>query len=393
MNWFNGSMVRWFDGSIIRWFFAIAPSHHRTIALFCFLLLSSCASEDIFPSIGASLSNPVSIAIDSAANRAYLINSNSKFYYETGSLQILDISAPAAPALLNTVEIPNFSGQAYPSGGYLYLTNRLSSDNSDTSDSLLRINVDEASASFLTIDAYTAGNNPFGVAYDAVSTNLYVATLGDQLDYYPIAAPSRSSITLAPLDLSDGTAVTDVDIREVVIIGRQAFVTRPRDGLLIIDLDENNVDYYISDIFSPRGIATDGVNLFIASIDTSTTALTPHLYVINPASLTALAGNTTATLVDKDDSGLVVADVEAGTDPQEVAVSTNYIFVSNMGADSVSVINRADYSKESDITVGDEPFGMNVYPAGAETHLFVTNIQSNSVSIIDIATLAVVATY
>ncbi|MBI2974912.1 MAG: hypothetical protein HYY43_04915 [Deltaproteobacteria bacterium] len=358
-----------------------------------FVLFSSCASEDIFPSIGTNLSNPVSIAIDSAANRAYLVNSNSKVFYETGSLQILDISTPAAPVLLNTVEMPNFSGQAYLSGGYLYLTNRLSSNNSDTSDSLLRINIDEASASFLTIDAYAASSNPFGIAYDAVSANLYVATLGDQLDYYPIASPSRSSVALAPLNLSDGTAVTDVDIREVVIIGRQAFATRPRDGLLVIDLDENNVDYYISDIFSPRGIATDGVNLFVASVDTSTTALTNHLYVINPASLTALAGNATATRIDKDDSGLVVADVSVGTDLQEVAVSTNYIFVSNMGADSVSVINRADYSKGSDITVGDEPFGMNVYPAGAETHLYVTNIQSNSVSIIDLATLAVAATY
>ncbi|MBI2341388.1 MAG: hypothetical protein HYU98_01455, partial [Deltaproteobacteria bacterium] len=211
-----------------------------------FVLFSSCASEDIFPSIGTNLSNPVSIAIDSAANRAYLVSSNSKVFYETGSLQILDISTPAAPVLLNTVEMPNFSGQAYLSGGYLYLTNRLSSNNSDTSDSLLRINIDEASASFLTIDAYAASSNPFGIAYDAVSANLYVATLGDQLDYYPIASPSRSSVALAPLNLSDGTAVTDVDIREVVIIGRQAFATRPRDGLLVIDLDENNVDYYIS---------------------------------------------------------------------------------------------------------------------------------------------------
>jgi YVTN family beta-propeller protein len=75
-------------------------------------------------------------------------------------------------------------------------------------------------------------------------------------------------------------------------------------------------------------------------------------------------------------------------------VGTNSIFVSNQDDDTVSVISRATNAVTNTITVGDQPFGMALYsPGGVDTHLFVANIQSNTVSVIDLASMSVVGTY
>lgn len=360
-------------------------------------MLLSCASDDIFPSIGTSLANPFEIVVDSGANRAYLVNSNNKVLYDTGSFQVLDISAPAAPVRVNTTELDSFSGQAYPdaAGGYIYLTNRMSDNNQDTQDNILRININEASADFLAVETFADGSNPFGIAYDATSANLYVAADSSTVGYFPLGSPeSITSLSFVDLSISDGSTLYSSTLRDIAILGRQAFITRSSGGVLVVDLDENNVDYYISDITTPRDIAAGGAFIYVTSNELSGSTIVPTLFVLNPATLTALAGNTATTLIDKDDAGILTASIEVGTDPQEIEVATDYVFVSNMGADTVSVINRAANTKTTDITVGDEPFGMAVYsPGGIDTHLYVTNIQSNTVSIIDIGTLAVAATY
>ncbi|OGQ50288.1 MAG: hypothetical protein A3I09_02375 [Deltaproteobacteria bacterium RIFCSPLOWO2_02_FULL_47_10] len=364
----------------------------------CLLLLSSCASSDIFPSISTSLASPLTIAVNSAANRAYLVNSNNKVLYDTGSLQVLDISAPASPVRVGTAELPSFSGGSYldAANGYLYVTNRLSDNDQDKTDTILRININEASGTFLGVESFSDGSNPFGIAYDITSTNLYLATSESSVSYFPLGTPtSMSSTSLANLSISDGTTLSSSNLREMAILGRQAFISRTNGGVIVFDLDENNVDYYISDFTSPRGIVTDGANIYVVSVEVAGDGtISPTLFVINPASLTAISGNTSATLIDKDTAGIVSASVAVGTDPQEVVVGTNYIFVSNMGSDSVTVINNPAFTANTSITVGDEPFGMAIYsPGGADTHLFVTNVQSNTVSIINIGTLAVAATY
>lgn len=359
------------------------------------LLLVSCAGSDVFPDIGNKLSNPSHIAIDSASKRAYLVNSNNKVYYNSGSLQAFDISSPTAPSLLGTIELPNFSGGIYldAANKYVFITNRLSSDDQDEADQLYRINIDEGS-NLLVIDTYAAGDNPVGLASDG--TDLYVVTLGASLDRYALPTPSTSTSLNLTTSLSDGTSLTDVGATRVAIIGAQAFISRSQGGVLVINLAEigdsskNPVDYFISDFTSPRGVATDGVNLYVADVEEEGASL----YVINPASLTALSDNSSATLIDKDDQGLVAATIEIGTDPQEVAVGAQYVFVTNMGADLVTVVDKAALTKVQDITVGDEPYGLGVLTDnGVDTYLYVTNIQSNSVSIIDLAAMTTAATY
>ncbi len=359
-----------------------------------------CAADDIFPAIENNLANPLYITIDSNLNRAYLINSNNKYYYDTGALHVLDISTPTAPSLVTNgvTVLDSFSGETYldSANGFLYTANRLSDDNQDTTDRLLKINIDEASANFLNIDELTAGDNPFAMAADLVNSILYVSNLGGTLDYYSLPEPSTpTSMSLADIALSDETIIETSEPRDMAIIGSQAFVTLSDGGIFVIDLSEYDVDYYISDLASPRGIATDGAYLFVANAEIDdNNDYTYRLFVLDPSTLTVRSENTDVTIVDKDDDSLLTAEVEIDADPEEVLVSTDYIFVTNYDADSVTVTNRVDFTKNTDITVGDEPFGMAVYsPAGVDTHLFVTNVQNNSVSIIDLSTLAVAATY
>ncbi len=69
---------------------------------------------------------------------------------------------------------------------------------------------------------------------------------------------------------------------------------------------------------------------------------------------------------------------------------TNYAYVTNWSANSVSVINTSNGALVKTIPVGTNPWGVAVNQAG--TFAYATNLSSNSVSVISTSTNAVVAT-
>ncbi len=361
------------------------------------LVLSSCTSSSIFPNIGPNLSSPLEMSVNSATNRAYLVNSNNQFSYGNASMQVLDITNPAAPTMVNYVEIANFSGHTYldAAANYIYLTNRLSNNNFDNEDQILRINVDEASANFLAVEEFADGSNPFGLTYDVTTNNLYVAEYESALGYFQLGNPaSMSTVALANLSMSDGSTLSSSNFRDVAIVGTQAFLSRPSQGLMVVNLTEGHADYYVSDFESPRAIASDGVSLYFVNGGTSGNSEVYNLYILNPAALPPRVGATTVEVTSKDTAGFVTAAVAVGANAQEVVVGTNFIFVSNQDDDTVSVISRATNAVTNTITVGDQPFGMALYsPGGVDTHLLVTNMQANTVSVIDLTSMSVVGTY
>jgi len=66
------------------------------------------------------------------------------------------------------------------------------------------------------------------------------------------------------------------------------------------------------------------------------------------------------------------------------------VYVANNGSNSVSVIDAAGNAVVATIPVGNVPYGIAVDPSG--TRVYVANNGSNSVSVIDAASNAVVAT-
>lgn len=357
--------------------------------------LCSCSSSEIFPDIGTNLSAPMEMSIDAASNRLYLVNSNNKVLYKNGSFQVLDITAPTAPALLTdgTVTTLNFSGQMYLDtvGKNAYVTNRQSENNQDAQDNILMINIDETSADFLTVQNYADGSNPFGMAYDAVSDELYVASYLSKLGYFPRGAPQNmATIDLSNLDLSTGYVLASPNFSEVAMIGTQAFISCATGGMLVVDVAGQKADYFVNDLNYPSGINTDGTYVYLADTEVIGDIVTPQLYQIDPAAFPVRVGNADVTVKSRNDAGVVVASAAVGNNPQEIAYSTNYFFVTNFNDGTVSVINRPAMTVNTTITVGTEPFGMAVL---GDTYLYVSNMATNSISIIDLATLTVVATY
>jgi len=85
------------------------------------------------------------------------------------------------------------------------------------------------------------------------------------------------------------------------------------------------------------------------------------------------------------------ASAAVGTNPEEISepITVNgveYIYVSNRGANTVSVIKKSDGSLFETIAVGTEPVGLSSARVGGTVYLYVANSGSNTVSVINTAT-------
>jgi YVTN family beta-propeller protein len=110
-----------------------------------------------------------------------------------------------------------------------------------------------------------------------------------------------------------------------------------------------------------------------------------------------LIDNTTTLVLDKEDDGILVAQIEVCDQPQRVYLTTAYAFVTCKNGDDegqVAVVDLATRTVVTTLTVGSQPFNMVLYaPGGVEKYIYVGNIESNNFSIIDIASLTVIGLY
>jgi YVTN family beta-propeller protein len=105
----------------------------------------------------------------------------------------------------------------------------------------------------------------------------------------------------------------------------------------------------------------------------------------------ALPANIPA-LASRDDGPTVVATVTVGHGPSGVGVNpaTNRVYVANMNSNTVSVIDGASQTVVATVTVGSSPYAVGVNPA--TNRVYVVNTNSNNVSVIDTVSNTVVAT-
>lgn len=399
----------------------------RWVVAILFLLEASCTSSGIFPSIGTHLGNPLTLTVNNATGRLYVNNSNNKDLYDQGSIQVYSLATPSSPVLVGTQATSSFSGGLYldAANQFLYIPNRYSTGASTTVNTLFQVNVNEASASFLAVTNSTINVDPFGVACCAPNGQMLAPTLSGTLSSYTIGAgaPTLTQTNLTTT-ANDGTVYTNPAANQLAIIGAQAFVPLSSNNILMVNLTElggttNPVDYVITNVNNPRGIATDGRQIYVVTVNTSSV---PQLLILDPYALSATAGDTRATNIPVDTTvGLQLAALTMGTgtsttDPEQVVVGNNFVFVSNTGDNSVTVVQctdksgnaatiatcspavaeatRGSYAISSNISVGQQPFGMALYsPAGIDTALYVANTLDNSITIINPVTQAVVTTF
>lgn len=377
-----------------------------TILLTIATLTAGCAGPSIFPDIGDNMSNPLSLAVDSDRAILYVVNSNYRVSYKNGSIHVVDISDPAHPVRSDYMTMLQFAGQVYfdSTVRLLYTPDRYSTSETDTIDSLLRINLDSDSTDYGTQSEFNATDDPFGIACCDGQNRILAASEAGYLDYYELDnSLAYGSLNLTS-ELSTGVTLSGGGAKRVTIIGSQAVVARTNDGLWVVNLDQLGVsgtypvDYLIANVPKPRGITSDDNYVYVVSVDYPNGVETPSLFILDISSLTPRTDNTTAEVIDKDDSGLVFADIAlAGADAEEIVLGDDMAYVTHFGDDSVSVVDLTQQVRTEGIAVGDEPFGMallyNADDPPIPTHLFVANSGGNTVSVIDLSTNSVIATY
>ena len=370
------------------------------IVLIAAFFLQACAGSNIFPAINANMSNPLSLAVDSTNARLYINNSNGMVMYSSGSVHTADLTDPVNPTRLDYLVVPNFACQMYldTTTNILYTPDRLTSVGNDYINTLFSLDLN---TSPITRTNYEAGLNPYGIACCDPLNRLYVAAEDGSLDYYEL----DNSLARAQLDLDSmldtGYALSGNGAKRVAILNNQAVVTRMWGGVWIVNLDQVGtagtypIDYFVSDFTYPRGITTDGTYIYLASIEYPTSAATPYLYILDPTALPVRTDNTSTQLEAKGDSGLIVATIALGnTDPREVVVAGNYAYVTDALGGFVAVVDIVNYAKVTEISVGNDPYGMAIYsPGGTPTHLYVANYLGNDITVVDISTNAVVGSY
>jgi len=380
--------------------------------VFVFILsltvIQACAQQgDIFQDVGDNIASPTSMWIDVATNRLYLVNSNSRVLYnwQQGNFQVLDITNPLAPTLIKSILTDSFSGEIYVDLAVLqaYVPNRFTADDQDTEDRLYTFNIDEtAGADLLSFATSTLGRDSYAIACCYPANRAWITTSLNELQYIDILSADKAPSNLSLLaTLDDGTTFSNSEVYHVVIRNNQAFLTRYYGGVFVIDLDEVGVagavpiDYYINDIPNPRGIAIDGDTLYVVGEGNEGGNWTRFVLILDVSTLTPLNTNTNTQKLDKDDDGLLQAFIEVEKSPQEVLLSTDYAFVTNLESDTVSVVDRAAMLNVANLAVGDQPFSMGLYTTagGVDQYLYVGNLEDNTLSIIDIPSLTVVATY
>ncbi|MBI4212004.1 MAG: hypothetical protein HY540_05140 [Deltaproteobacteria bacterium] len=390
--------------------FGLTMTRHISL-LFCLMFgFTACATQDVFPDIGTNMASPTGLAVDSTARRLYVTNANSEVSYDwqQGSFQVLDITSPAAPTLVNTVQTRSYSGKISldPTAKRAYVTNRFSSDFDVSEDRLFSMNIDESTTNFLSIDETVTTRDPFATACCVVQNRLLLSTAENALLSFDVTAAELTPKTISlRRELSNGVLPASSSMSDLVVIGDQAFISRASGGIFVVNLNEiensdvNPVDYFIADVRTPRGLATDGTNLLVADEDIVGDTFAQRMLILDISSLMPDTDNTQVTLKDKDDDGLLQAAINVGKNPQQIVVAAGRAFVTNADDDMVSVIDLTSRTVVKTITVGDKPFGMAIdAPNNTPTTLYVGNLLGNNLSIIDISssdptTFSVVARY
>ncbi len=371
------------------------------------LAISGCAqSQDVFGDVGDNIASPSAMWVDVDNNRLYLVNSNSRVLYDwhQGNFQVLDITNPLAPTLIKSVETESFSGEIYldTDNNIAYVPNRYTSSDSEQTDRMYSFSTDEASFdSLLNFSESVLGKDSYAIACCYPAGRMWITTSLNEIQYVDIGSD------LTPTDMSilstmeNGGEMTKAEVYHIALADNQGFLSRDGSGVLIVNLDEagvagvNPVDYYIEDVNQPRGIAVRDSTLYVVGEGNENGRWTRYLLVIDVSGMPPLTDNEFTTMFDKDDDGLLIAMIEVGRSPQELLLTDDYAFVTNLDDDTVSVIDLASNAVAATITVGDEPFSLALYKdlADVDQYVYVGNMKSNTISVIDIASLAVVATY
>jgi gliding motility-associated-like protein len=219
--------------------------------------------------------------------------------------------------------------------------------------------------------------------------------------------------TLTIVNTATNSFVTNINVNTtpegitVIPNGTKAYITNEGiNTVSVFNAANNSLQTTIPVGTTPWGICTspDGSLVYVANsgantlsvistvtnmvVKTITVGTAPWDVVTSPdgTQVYATCGNGTIAVVNTA-TNTVSGNIplHAGSIPHSICVSADgsKLYVANSNSQSVSVVNLATNTVVSDISVGSVPYGMCVSPDGSK--LYVANNASNNISIVNLA--------
>ncbi len=198
------------------------------------------------------------------------------------------------------------------------------------------------------------GSEPIAVAVNQVTGRVYVA---NNCSNTVSVIDGTSNTVVATVPMGNSPAAVAVN----AVTGRVYVANNTSNTVSVIDGATNTVAATVNVGGVPGEIAVNGV--------------TGQIYVANN-------GDTTVSVIDGA-TNAVVATVPVGVQPRAVAVNavTGQVYVANGGSNNVSVIDGASNTVVATIPVGTQPRAVAVNPVTGQ--VYVPNFISNNVTVID----------
>lgn len=260
---------------------------------------------------------------------------------------------------------------------YLYVTNESAGTVSIISETF--------NTSIETLDA---GTTPRGIAATTDGAYLYVANYTENT----VSVIDTSTQTREPLSVGQGPIGVAVSPNNDYI-----YITNSGDDSLsilsvesqelFVTLKNHYYLYYINDaedvaFDAPYGIALSSNGYYVYVVNNGNNTLS----VIYNGTVYSEGEDFDWDDYDADDDEegpyRLYEPISVGNDPRGVAITPDqqYLYVTNYGDDTVSVISLSSWSVIETITVGDGPYGISITPSG--DFVYVVNELSGSVSVI-----------
>ncbi len=226
---------------------------------------------------------------------------------------------------------------------------------------------------------YVTNSGSDTVSVIDASTNTVVATIDVGTTPFDIAFNPNTKLVYVINQGSDSISVINGDTNTVV----DTISVGDSPIAIAINPDTNTL-YLVNDALDKISVIDGSTNTVVTTIDVGTGPVelgvnpsTNTIYVVNQ-------GSDTVSVIDGS-TNTVVDTIVVGDAPSAIGVNpnTNRIYVANSGFDTVSVINGATNTKVADTPVGDIPVSVVVNLKTNMVFVYVANVFSNSVSVID----------
>jgi YVTN family beta-propeller protein len=379
---------------------------------------------------GGLLNAPEDGAIEYSANHLYFTSGTTRYQLDQQSANV-DLSNYARFSDLSNYarfsDLSNYArfsdlssyiqntGSPYSS---LFIGNNAGSNTTATSSNFLGVNAgfgaaNAGSSIFIGNNAGyndTVNNQPstYNTVISSITVGSYPhpsAVIGNKL--YVKNSSAYVSIINTNTNTIMGSINFNSGINSLLIVGTKLYVSSS-SALYIVDTDTDTILTSVEVDYGASSMVSVGSKLFLEHSGTNyvtafntTNNTFSHILVnsqnaVYPVGMTLVGSNLymSDTFMNANKIRVVntvnnsVSSITVGTSPASVVASGSKVYVSNLGSDTVSVVNTNTNTVIKTISVGSAPYRSIV----VGNKLYVGNVASHDVSVIDTTTDTVIKT-